>query len=148
MTEFRKEIKKRIGLLIGAILLLDMWIVVQQFNLLPIIQELKSHNSYEFQQGLLVAGLFAAIALLISYQRALKEDKELEKLYYREKDERKKTIKEKSGGSVILYVASIMILVGSIAGYFNQTVFITLVIAGGIQLLISLGLKVYYSKTL
>jgi TRAP-type C4-dicarboxylate transport system permease large subunit len=95
-------------------------------------------------QGGLLTGLIALMTVyILKYQMALKDERKMKLQYNKENDERMKTIKQKVGGNIVLFYSVVLIFAGIIAGYFNITVFYTLVLTAMFQLNVSGFLKIY-----
>lgn len=97
-----------------------------------------------FQVGVFL-GLEIMILIYIGkYTRALKNETELKKLYFAEKDERTKLIQDKIGGAGFNFTLASIATASVIAGFLSQTVFATLL---GVLIFITLvkgSLKIYY----
>lgn len=100
-----------------------------------------------FQSGLLAALVGIFCVFIINYLIVMKDERKLRLLYNRENDERRKQIKLKSGGNVVLINSIIIIFAGIIAGYFNEIVFFSLIGCALFQLLMSTVIKVYLLQT-
>ena len=85
---------------------------------------------------------------LIKNLIALKNNKQLKKLYVKENDERKKEIctKGKSAGASAYLCC--MLAAAIICGYFNVIVCITCIICTFVQSLFMIGGKLYYNRKL
>jgi hypothetical protein len=97
------------------------------------------------------AGFFAGLEAvmvyyLIKYIAALRSDEKLNALYVYENDERIRYIRAKIGGTGMTIVIAGLAAGVVIAGFFDFTVFVTLLCALLFTLLTKLGLKGYYSK--
>lgn len=101
-----------------------------------------------FQKGLLCALLVVFTYKLMSYRKALTDDKLLKQLYYKENDERECYISQQVGKSSMSITVITMLIVTVIAGYFHEVVFFTLLAATVLQALIQLVLKFYYTSRL
>ena len=101
-----------------------------------------------FQLGIAMAFLIFAAVNIIRYRKILQSEEAIRNFYIKEHDERTAAIWSKSGGTV-LYTCGILIIGAAIvAGYFDPTVFITLVLCGIFLLLVKKGLCIYYCKTM
>lgn len=147
MDNYRLTIKKRLNLCRIIILLAVILISTHQFGLpgrwglSPGIDEI-----INFQMGLLIGFIVFPGVLVFKYRLALGDEKKLRKLHNSENDERKKYIRQKSGASMVMITSGLMILSGIISGYFNQTVFYTLILAAAVQMGITAVVKVYLLK--
>lgn len=101
-----------------------------------------------FQLGIAMTFLIFASVNIIRYRKILQSEEAIRNFYIKEHDERAAAIWSKSGGTV-LYTCGILIIGAAIvAGYFDPTVFITLVVCGVSLLLVKKGLCIYYCKTM
>jgi hypothetical protein len=76
----------------------------------------------------------------------LRDEKKLKLQFNKEKDERLKAIRAKAGMPILLVTSVLMIIAGVIAGYFNATIFVTLIIAAVGQMIISGFVKMIYMR--
>lgn len=98
------------------------------------------------QTGLFLAILLLVIVYSVRYARALRSDSRLEAMYIEETDERNRFIQDKIGG-VGYNAAMILMAVGVVvSGFFDGTVFFTLLAATAAMAFLKAGLKVYYSR--
>lgn len=100
----------------------------------------------EFQTGLLFGITIIFVYLIVRYNLIMKDNIKLKKFYNAENDERRKEIKQKAGGNVILFSSIIIIFMGIIAGYFNKIIFFSLIACALFQLSLCALLKLYYSR--
>ena len=141
MEEFKKKIRQRVALLC---ILLAVGACLSIFDVFFAPEELKNSYVFGFQTGAVTALTMLAVVLVINYGVVLRDEKKLRRLFNRESDERYKAIRAKAGMPVLLFTAVGMIVSGVIAGYFNFTVFVTLIAAGAAQILVGAALKSYY----
>jgi len=106
------------------------------------------HPAYAGIFGFFAGGLLVSLLGLSTFRRALKDDTALRRLYNQEHDERMQAIRAKAGVPVVLILNVAMIGAGLIATFFNMTVALTLVVAGLAELLVTLALKAWYSRTM
>ena len=59
---------------------------------------------------------------------------------------RMKAIRAKAGVPMVLILSIIQIIAGMVIGYFNETVFVTIIGVALFQLLASLAVKFYYMR--
>jgi hypothetical protein len=97
-----------------------------------------------FQVGIFIALQIMVIVYFGMYYKALQSDEALKKLYIEENDERTKYIQDKIGGTGFNLIIGAMGTATVIAGFFNQTVFLTLLGALIFIVLIKGFLKLYY----
>ena len=133
--------------LLGGFLLISCVVMVNnQFRFWSMPVAPVSEDVACFQQGLLMGiSVFLAFTV-IRYRRALGDDLSIRKLYNEENDERKMLIRQKSGMPMLLIASLLLIVGGIIAGYFNMTIFYTLVAAGVVQMTLGAIVKTIYLK--
>lgn len=98
-----------------------------------------------------VIGLASGLEILLIYkalkiEKALKDQKILKEMYILENDEREKAIKLRSGAPLVAMMSLSIFVVAILAGFISHTVFITLLAVGLCQVLLALGLKMYWKK--
>ena len=148
MEAYKKTIQRRIRFFTVCLLVQAVYMTTTLFELLPWQFQAVNETIGEFQGGL-ISGLMVLVAMLIfRYSRALKDDTKLKAMYNQEHDERMKVIRQKSGMPMLLFLSIAMILCGMVAGYYNMTVFYTLIYAGLAQLTIGVIVKLVYMKVL
>lgn len=143
MDAYRKTIKRRRLLL--AIFALAV-AVIGIIDVFLLSEELRIDYVWEFQFGVLIGLDALALVRIFSYKKLLSDDELLRSQYNRENDERLKAIRGKAGQPVMWISSVIIIIAGIIAGYFNFTVFLTLVITGLSLLVFGCVLKLVYMK--
>lgn len=99
-----------------------------------------------FQVGLLCVLLLAFISKIVIYRKALKDEKLLKQIYYKENDERVAFINQQVGKSSLTVTTVILLIAAIVAGYFDITVFITILAVTLAQALIKLVLYWYHSN--
>ena len=143
MEQYRKKLRTRIILFSFLLLLFVGLLLYNQFGAPDTI---KDSLSFSFQCGFSAAGSLALVSMLVRYRRALSNEQKLKVLYNQENDERMKTIRAKAGVPMVLILSIILVLVGNIIGYFNETVFFVLICVAIFQLFASAAVKFYYMK--
>ena len=141
MELFKKKIKARIILLCTVLLL---FVAILLYNQFGASDALKDSLAFSFQCGFSVAGSIVLVFWLMKYRGALKDEAKLRLFYNEEKDERMSAIRAKAGIPMVLILSMALVLGGMIIGYFNETVFVVLIGVALFQLLVSLGVKLYY----
>ena len=141
MELFKKKLKTRIVLLCAVLLL---FVAILLYNQFGANDALKDSLAFSFQCGFSAAGSIVLVFWLLKYRGALKDEAKLRLLYNEEKDERMSAIRAKAGVPMVLILSLALVLAGMIIGYFNETVFVVLIGAALFQLLVSLGVKLYY----
>ena len=145
MEQYRKTIQSRRGFLSVCVLLIALILTAETLGWLPIGTE-------TFYDGFLTGFLGGALTgielififLIARYTKALRNEESLKKMYIDETDERKAYIRTKSGGWTMYITSVAVIIAGIVAGYYNMTVFFSLLAVGVFQLLIIGALKLYY----
>ena len=141
MELFKKKIKTRIVLLCAVLLL---FVTILLYNQFGASDALKDSLAFSFQCGFSAAGSIVLVFWLMKYRGALKDEAKLRLLYNEEKDERMSAIRAKAGIPMVLILSMALVLGGMIIGYFNETVIVVLIGVALFQLLVSLGVKLYY----
>lgn len=147
METYIRKLKRRISLIRVWLLITVLFILNQQFNFIGIRLTPANHDVASFQLGLILGIEFLAVATMMRYIKALKGTTSIELLYNQEHDERQQLIRQKSGMPMLMITSTLLLVAGVIAGYFNATVFLTLVIAGILQLSTGALIKLFYMKT-
>lgn len=143
MDAYRKTIKRRRLLLAIFALAVAVIGIIDVFFL---SEEMRIDYVWEFQFGVLIGLDAVALIRIFNYKKLLSDDELLRSQYNRENDERLKAIRGKAGQPVMWISSVIIIIAGIIAGYFNFTVFLTLVITGLSLLVFGCILKLVYMK--
>lgn len=144
MEKFKQKLKTRIIIMIGIIVVVALTnlVLLINHNNLPTLPDFISG----FQLGVFMGFELLLIIFTIKNILSLSSPEKLKKLYIEENDERKKLIKQKTGG-VVIYIFIITIAFAAlVAGYFNQLIFFTLLATLVFIELVMLALKIYYSK--
>lgn len=146
MDKFKGRIRNRILFLIillASLIVIYLVLFLNQDNLSKPSSEIIS-----FHGGALSSfGILLILNIFINL-KAIKDEKELKKLYIKENDERAIMIIQKTGAVGINICIVGLAIATIIAGYFNEIVFFTLL---GATLFVSLikGLfKIYYHRKL
>ncbi|MDE5620384.1 MAG: hypothetical protein K2O29_02920 [Ruminococcus sp.] len=143
MEKYRKNLILRIIALSLVVLLAA---VLGIFNIFGANEQVKENFIFGFQCGFIIGLGLVSVILIIRYSKAVKDLKKLEVLFNKENDERIRYIKSKAGMPMLQVTSAIMILCGTVFGYFNTTVFHTLIIASMCQLFIGTTVKTIYLK--
>lgn len=99
-----------------------------------------------FQLGILCVLLLAFASKLVSYRKALKDEKLLKQIYNKENDERVAYINQQVGKSSLTVTTVLLLIAAIVAGYFNIIVFITILAVTAVQAIVKLVLFWYYSN--
>ena len=141
MELFKKKIKTRIVLLCAVLLL---FVAILLYNQFGASETLKDSLAFSFQCGVSASGSLVLVFWLMKYRGTLKDEGKLRLLYNEEKDERMSAIRAKAGIPMVLILSMTLVLGGMFIGYFNGTAFVVLIGVALFQLLVSLGVKLYY----
>ena len=141
MELFQKKLKFRM-LLFGILILFCLVIIL--INQLGTVLTYTECLAYSFQRGFSAAGILVLVIWMIKYRAALKDEAKLRLLYNQENDERMQAIRAKAGIPMVLILSLALVLGGMVIGYWNETIFVVLVGVALFQLLVSLGVKLYY----
>jgi branched-subunit amino acid permease len=149
MEKYKRKLKTRILFMSLAIILAVILLIFNSMKMVEAGDEEPFSSGFidGFQSGLLAALVGIFCVFIINYLIVMKDERKLRLLYNRENDERRKQIKLKSGGNVVLINSIIIIFAGIIAGYFNEIVFFSLIGCALFQLLMSTVIKVYLLQT-
>ncbi len=148
LENMKADINRRIKRYTGLAVCTMAFLGVAATDVLPVDLGNEAANEYVsgFQVGLLCTLLVAFLASIVNYRKALKDEKVLKQLYYKENDERMSYIYEQVGKSSMTITMVILLIATIIAGYFNLIVFITMIAVTVLQLVIQLTLKWYYTN--
>lgn len=143
MEQFRKNIRSRTILMSGAILSCVVIMLVSRFEG---IGQMESEFILGFQLGLFIGIEAIFVSKMIKYRRALADEELLKKLYVVETDERRVFIATKTATLSFHVVLSAIGVAAIVAGFFDKTVFFTLL---GVLVFVALTkfvMKVYYRR--
>lgn len=142
MEKYKKVIKKRM-ILCGILTVLSVVLgISHQFKFF----DTQNETLAGFQAGLLSGFGILSLLLLFKYGKAIKDNTKLIILYNKEHDERQNLIRQKAGMPMLMITSGIMIFAGIIAGYLNEIVFYTLILAAMIQMTLGVMVKIYYMR--
>lgn len=143
MKNYKKSITFRIC---GLSFMVLVAAILGIFDVFFASVKIKTSTVFGFQCGLTLGLAISALPLIIRYKKALRSEEKLQLLFNKENDERMKVIKSKAGMPMLLITSSVMIIMAIIIGYFNITVFYTLVAAVLFQLLAACIVKFVYMR--
>lgn len=143
MEQYTKKLHSRI---LWLSLLVLITALVGVYDVFFASETLKNMPVFEFQGGVLASVCIFATFHIIKYNKILKDDNKLKLECNKENDERYKTIKSKAGLPLVPVLSILMMISGIIAGYYNITIFYTLIIVAICQILVSGFVKVIYMK--
>lgn len=146
MNKFRTKIRNRIiFLIITFIILISIYLILfLNQDKLPKY----SNDIISFHGGALSGFSILVILNILGNLRAMRNEKELKKLYIKENDERSIMIMQKTGAVGINICIIGLACAAIIVGYFNKVVFFTLLGATLFVAVIKGLFKIYYRNNL
>ena len=143
MEKFRRTIKTRMALL-AVMILFSVALCI--YDVFFAGEVLKESFVWGYQSGLATGMGLVAVFAFIRLRLILRSETKLHLQYNRENDERLKAIRAKSGMPMLLITSVAMLIAGIVAGYFNETVYFTLLIAALLQVLLGITVKAVNMK--
>lgn len=146
LQNYRKEIARRISLLVVFCVIALLAIVLGADFLKDISPKTTDRTDY-------VLGFFTGIELVCVFYmgcliRAYRDEKYLKEMYTKETDEREILIRMKSGKNIVPILSLVIAVIACVMSYVNYEVFIALTAVSIAQIIITLILKIYWSKKL
>ena len=146
LQNYRKEIARRISLLVIFCVIALLAIVLAVVFLKDISPANADTTDY-------VLGFFTGIELVCIFYmgcliRAYRDEKYLKEMYTKETDEREILIRMKSGKDIVPILSLVIAVIACVMSYINFEVFIALTAVAIVQIIITLILKIYWSKKL
>ena len=146
LQNYRKEIARRISLLVVFCVIALLAIVLGAAFLKDISPKTTDRTDY-------VLGFFTGIELVCVFYmgcliRAYRDEKYLKEMYTKETDEREILIRMKSGKDIVPILSFVIAVIACVMSYVNYEVFIALTAVAIAQIIITLILKIYWSKKL
>ena len=146
LQNYRKEIARRISLLVVFCVIALLAIVLGADFLKDISLETTDRTDY-------VLGFFTGIELVCVFYmgcliRAYRDEKYLKEMYTKETDEREILIRMKSGKNIVPILSFVIAVIACVMSYVNYEVFIALTAVAIAQIIITVILKIYWSKKL
>ena len=146
LQNYRKEIARRISLLVVFCVTALLAIVLGAVFLKDISPSKADTTDY-------VLGFFTGIELVCVFYmgcliRAYRDEKYLKEMYTKETDEREILIRMKSGKDIVPILSFVIAVIACVMSYINFEVFIALTAVAIAQIIITLILKIYWSKKL
>ena len=141
MEQYQKKIKHRMLIFSIVILFCIVILLINQFGYIDTATE---SVAISFQMGIASSGTIILALWLWKYRRALSDEAKLRLLYNQEKDERMSAIRAKAGIPMVLILSLALVLGGMVIGYWSETIFVVLIGVALFELLVSLGVKLYY----
>lgn len=146
LQNYRKEIARRISLLVVFCVIALLAIVLGAVFLKDISPSKADTTDY-------VLGFFTGIELVCVFYmgcliRAYRDEKYLKEMYTKETDEREILIRMKSGKDIVPILSFVIAVIACVMSYVNYEVFIALTSVAIAQIIITVILKIYWSKKL
>lgn len=146
LQNYRKEIARRISLLVVFCVTALIAIILGAVFLKDISPSSADTTDY-------VLGFFAGIELVCIFYmgcliRAYRDEKYLNEMYTKETDEREILIRMKSGTNIVPILSFVIAVIACVMSYVNYEVFIALTAVAIAQIIITVILKIYWSKKL
>lgn len=146
LQNYRKEIARRISLLVVFCVTALLAIVLGAVFLKDISPSKADTTDY-------VLGFFTGIELVCIFYmgcliRAYRDEKYLKEMYTKETDEREILIRMKSGKNIVPILSFVIAVIACVMSYVNYEVFIALTSVAIAQIIITVILKIYWSKKL
>ena len=146
LQNYRKEIARRISLLVVFCVTALLAIVIGAVFLKDISPSKADTTDY-------VLGFFTGIELVCIFYmgcliRAYRDEKYLKEMYTKETDEREILIRMKSGKDIVPILSFVIAVIACVMSYVNYEVFIALTAVAIAQIIITVILKIYWSKKL
>ncbi|MDU7385391.1 MAG: hypothetical protein E7L13_06075 [Finegoldia magna] len=146
LQNYRKEIARRISLLVVFCVTALLAIVLGAVFLKDISPSKADTTDY-------VLGFFTGIELVCLFYmgcliRAYRDEKYLNEMYTKETDEREILIRMKSGTNIVPILSFVIAVIACVMSYVNYEVFIALTAVAIAQIIITVILKIYWSKKL
>lgn len=146
LQNYRKEIARRISFLVVFCVTALLAIVLGAVFLKDISPSKADTTDY-------VLGFFTGIELVCLFYmgcliRAYRDEKYLKEMYTKETDEREILIRMKSGKDIVPILSFVIAVIACVMSYVNYEVFIALTAVAIAQIIITVILKIYWSKKL
>ena len=146
LQNYRKEIARRISLLVVFCVTALIAIIIGAVFLKDISSSTADTTDY-------VLGFFTGIELVCLFYmgcliRAYRDEKYLKEMYTKETDEREILIRMKSGKDIVPILSFVIAVIACVMSYVNYEVFIALTAVAIAQIIITVILKIYWSKKL
>ena len=146
LQNYRKEVARRISLLVVFCITALLAIVLGAVFLKDISPSKADTTDY-------VLGFFTGIELVCLFYmgcliRAYRDEKYLKEMYTKETDEREILIRMKSGKDIVPILSFVIAVIACVMSYINFEVFIALTAVAIAQIIITVILKIYWSKKL
>ena len=146
LQNYRKEIARRISKLLIFCVISLIAIIIGAVYLKDLSPKTADRTDY-------VLGFFTGIELVCVFYmgcliRAFRDENYLKEMYTKETDEREILIRMKSGKDIVPILSLVIAVIACVMSYINFEVFIALTAVAIAQIIITLILKIYWSKKL
>ncbi|OXZ36453.1 hypothetical protein [Finegoldia magna] len=146
LQNYRKEVARRISLLVVFCVTALIAIILGAVFLKDISPSKADTTDY-------VLGFFTGIELVCLFYmgcliRAYRDEKYLKEMYTKETEEREILIRMKSGKDIVPILSFVIAVIACVMSYINFEVFIALTAVAIAQIIITVILKIYWSKKL
>jgi hypothetical protein len=147
MEKFRAKIQKRVMVLSLTVIFIS---AVYLLLISGLIMETPSIPDFikGFNMGAFVGVELILVFFTVKFFFSMKNEDALKKLYIEENDERSKLILEKTGAVGMLLFILLCAIGTIVAGFFNETVFYTLLGVTALGAIIRGACKIYYHTKL
>ncbi len=148
MNAYRDTLKKRLKLLIAlnALAIFCICVTLWLSQLINHGEQMLDGMMTGYQIGIFLGLQMIMVIMMIRYRKAIQNDQLLKKMQIYETDERNKWIQGEIGAISFKLIVSGTLLGSVIAGFFNQTIFLTLFCMTIFIVMVQLGLKLYYQN--
>lgn len=153
MEQYKETLKKQNIFLIVCIIILALFAalsIAAEAGLIAISPLAGDSHWQSKWRGFVCGAAFGIMGLMIygllQNRKALRDDKQLKKLYIKNHDERSIQIwtAARAASMQVFLLGGLVACV--VAGYFSVTVSLTILVCVALHSLIGLGFKIYYSK--
>ena len=139
MERYRRSLRRRLTLL---------GVMDALFFLLMRFGQSAEGSVEGFLLGMTAGGAIMGLLVIMRCGRAMKDDTRMKRMYNEEHDERLQAIRARAGLPMGLYLSLGMLAAGCAAGFFSETVMMTLVLAAGAQLLVCVAVKLILTRVM
>ncbi len=149
MEKFQEVVAVRLKFLIGLSAVATIIIITLALNgdqLVKVSGQEISDFIQGFQLGIFLGMQCALLFYGSKLRKALKNKDALKMIYIEEHDERLTVIKQKTGGLALYIIMIGVALAAIIAGFFNELIFLTLLVTLVFIVSVKAVLKIYWSK--
>lgn len=148
LEKMRAEVKRKMEFCSAAVGLIAALMALIGTKTIPSnLAENQADFLIGFQSGLLVTLDLVLVYRIGTYYRALKDDKKLKQLYYKENDERECYIAQMTGKKSMNITMILLVVLAVIAANFSFEAFLALIAATVVVGGVNIGIKVYYTNS-